>query len=178
MSAKPKVSTWAKIETPEAAAEAIRKLDRLGRSVAESGARRRYLDVLDPRPGERILDVGGGSGLATLEIARRVSPGGKAVALDTSPPLLDYAKAAAAGAGLADVTEFQVGDGRAIPFENGSFDRAFCHWVLVHVTPPEAIVREMRRVVRPGGRVVCVELDREAPILFPGTPELTRRIFD
>jgi ubiquinone/menaquinone biosynthesis C-methylase UbiE len=178
MSDKPKVSTWAKIETAEAAAVAIRKLDRLGRSVAESEARRRYLDVLDPQPGEYILDVGGGSGLATLEIARRVSPSGKAVALDPSPPLLDYARGEAAASGLGDNTEFEVGDGRALPFPDGSFDRAFCHWVLVHVTPPEGVVREMRRVVRSGGRIVCVELDREAPILFPGAPELSRRIFD
>ena len=113
MSDKPKVSTWAKIETHEAAAVAIRKLDRLGRSVAESEARRRYLDILDPRPGERVLDVGGGSGLATLEIARRVSPSGKAVALDPSPPLLDHARGEAAASGLGGNTEFEVGDGRA-----------------------------------------------------------------
>lgn len=178
MSDKPRVSAWAKIETPEAAAEAIRKLDRLGRSVAESESRRRYIDILDPRPGERILDVGAGTGLATLEIARRIAPGGKVVALDPSPPLLDYAKAEAATAGLADSTEFQVGDARTMPFPDGRFDKAFCHWVLLHVSPPEGIVREMRRVVRSRGRVVCVELDWEAPILSGPAPDLTRRIFD
>jgi ubiquinone/menaquinone biosynthesis C-methylase UbiE len=178
MSDKPKESAWAKIETPEAAAEAIGKLDRLGRSAAETSARRRYLDILDPRPGERVLDVGGGTGLATIEIARRIAPAGKVVALDPSPPLLAVAKAAAAAAGLADAVECRVGDARAMPFADGTFDRAFCHWVLLHVSPPEGIVREMRRVVRHGGRIVCVELDWEAPILYPGAPEVTRRIFD
>jgi ubiquinone/menaquinone biosynthesis C-methylase UbiE len=177
-SGRPKESAWAKIETPEAAAEAIGKLDRLGRTAAEAAARRRYLDILDPQPGERILDVGGGSGLATLEIARRVAPNGRAVALDPSPPLLDYARAGAAAAGLTGVVECKVGDARAMPFADGDFNRAFCHWVLLHVSPPDAIVREMRRVVRRGGRVVCVELDWEAPILHPASPEVTRRIFD
>jgi ubiquinone/menaquinone biosynthesis C-methylase UbiE len=178
MSDKPKESAWAKIEAPEAAAEAISKLDRLGRSAAETAARKRYLDILDPRPGERIIDVGGGTGLATLEIARRIAPTGKVVALDPSPPLLEVAKAGAATAGLGNVVECRVGDARAMPFPDGAFDRAFCHWVLLHVSPPEEIVREMRRVVRSGGRIVHVEIDWEAPILHPGAPELTRRIFD
>jgi ubiquinone/menaquinone biosynthesis C-methylase UbiE len=178
MSDKPRVSTWAKIETPEAAAEAIRKLDQLGGSAAENAARRHYLEVLDPRPGERIIDVGAGTGLATIEIARRIVPAGKVVAFDPSAPLLDVAKASAAATGLAEVVECRVGDARAIPFADGAFDGAFCHWVLLHVSPPEGIVREMRRVVRPGGRIVCVELDWEAPIVHPGAPELTRRIFD
>lgn len=178
MSDKPKVSTWAKIETPEAAAEAIRKLDMLGRSSAESAARQRYLDTVDPQPGECIIDVGAGTGLATIEIARRVGSDGKVVALDPSSPLLDAAKAGAIAAGLGDLVECRVGDARAIPFPDGTFDRAFCHWVLLHVSPPEGIVREMRRVVHRGGRIVCVELDWEAPILHPGMPEVTRRIFD
>ena len=178
MSDKPKESAWAKIETPEAAAEAIRKLDWLGRTATETAARKRYLDILAPQPAERILDVGGGTGLATIEIARRIAPSGRVVALDPSPPLLDVAKAGAAAAGLADVVECRVGDARAMPFADGIFDRAFCHWVLLHVSPPEGIVREMRRVVRRGGRVVCVELDWEAPVVHPGEPEVTRRIFD
>ena len=178
MSDKPKVSTWAKIETPEAAAEAIHKLDMLGRSGAESAARQHYLDALDPQPGERIIDIGAGTGLATIDIARRIAPEGKVVALDPSPPLLDAAKAKAAAARLAELVECRVGDARAIPFPDGTFDRAFSHWVLLHVSPPEEIVREMRRVVRSGGRIVCVELDWEAPIVHPGGPEVTRRIFD
>src|SRR5690349_11701563 len=109
MSDKPKESAWAKIETPEAAAEAIGKLDRLGRSAAETAARRRYLDMLAPQPGERILDVGGGTGLATIEIARRIAPSGRVVAIDASPPLLDYAKTSAAALGLADIVECRVG---------------------------------------------------------------------
>jgi ubiquinone/menaquinone biosynthesis C-methylase UbiE len=178
MSDKPKVSSWAKIETADAAAEAINKLDLLGRSRAESTARKHYLDTLDPQPGERIVDVGAGTGLATIEIASRIAPDGRVVALDPSPPLLDAAKASAAAAGLADLVECRVGDARAIPFPDGTFDRAFCHWVLLHVSPPEGIVREMRRVVRRGGRLVFVELDWEAPIVLPGMPEVTRRIFD
>lgn len=178
MSNKPKESAWAKIETPEAAAEAIHKLDSLGHTAAETAARKHYLDILDPRPGERVLDVGGGTGLATIEIARRIAPAGKVIALDPSPPLLEVAKASAAAAGLADVVECRVGDARDMPLADGTFDRGFCHWVLLHVSPPEGIVGEMRRVVRRGGRVVCVELDWETPVVYPGEPEVTRRIFD
>jgi ubiquinone/menaquinone biosynthesis C-methylase UbiE len=178
MSGGGKQSDWTSIDTPEAAAVAVAKLDRLGGSAAGVAARRRCLDLLDPRPGERILDVGGGTGLAAIEIARRVAPGGRAVLLDPSSRLLEVAAERAAAAGLGGNLECRAGDGRAAPFADGAFDRAFCQWVLLHVGPPEAIVDEMRRVVRRGGRIVCVELDWEAPILHPGDPMVTRRIFD
>ena len=105
----------------------------------------------------------------TTEIARRVAPGkvGRARSFRAAPR---RRPPRGRRGRLADVVECKVGDARALPFADGVFDRAFCHWVLLHVSPPEGIVREMRRVVRRGGRVICVEMDWETPIVFPGMP--------
>jgi ubiquinone/menaquinone biosynthesis C-methylase UbiE len=169
---------WSRIESPGAVADAIRKLERYARSPAEQAARRRYLDLLDLRPGMKVVDVGAGSGLISLEMAERVGPGGKVVALDPSAPLLDAARKAAIAAGCGRIVEGRVGDARAIPFPDGSFDRALCHWVLLHVADQERVLAEMRRVVSPGGKVACVEMDWETQVVFPGGRELTRRILN
>ena len=100
------------------------------------------------------------------------------VAVDPSAALLDYARGAAEAAGLGDVFEAQVGDGRALPFADRSFDAAFCHWVLLHVDPAASVIRELKRVTRPGGRVMCVEMDWETAIVHPGERALTRRILN
>jgi ubiquinone/menaquinone biosynthesis C-methylase UbiE len=175
MSASPREDRWSQITSPEEAAEMIHKLEELGRCPAERLARRRIIDLLELRPGMKVIDVGAGTGLITTDIAGRVAPG-KVVALDPSELLLDVARRAAAGADVLDVVDCKVGDARALPFADGVFDRAFCHWVLLHVDQPQEVVAEMRRVVRPGGRVTCVEMDWETPIVFPGARELTRRI--
>lgn len=169
---------WSRIESAAAAAEAIRKLERYARSPAEQEARRRYLDLLDLRPGMSVIDVGAGTGLISVDMARRVGPGGKVVALDPSALLLDAARKAAIEAGYGSIVETQVGDARALPFPDVSFDRALCHWVLLHVAEQERVVAEMRRVVSPGGKIVCVEMDWETQIVFPGRRDLTRRIFN
>ena len=67
---------------------------------------------------------------------------------------------------------------RTLPFPDGAFDRSFCRWVLLHVEAAEAVVREMRRVARPGGRIMCVEADWETVTVYPGERRLTRRILN
>jgi ubiquinone/menaquinone biosynthesis C-methylase UbiE len=169
---------WTALDTPERVAAAVRKLERMGRTEAELAARRRYLDLLAPCPGESVVDVGAGTGLITLDIAARVNPGGRVVAVDPSAALLDHARSAAKAARLSEVFEAEVADGRALPFSDRSFDAAFCHWVLLHVDPGSAIVRELKRVTQPGGRVMCVEMDWETAIVYPGERALTRRILN
>ncbi len=180
MSASPPERTdgWTVLDTPERVATAVRKLERMGRTEAERSARRRCLDLLALRPGERIVDVGAGTGSITLDIAARLSPGGRVVAVDPSAALLDHARGAAEATGLGDVFKAEVGDGRALPFADRSFDAAFCHWVLLHVDPAATVVQELMRVTRPGGRVMCVEMDWETAIVHPGERALTRRILN
>ena len=121
------------------------------------------------RPGQRVLDVGCGPGAITKGLAERVAPGGEVVGVDR-----DGAFVAAARSTWADVPglRFEEADAAALPFEDGSFDVAFVHAVLQHVESPEAVVAELRRVVRPGGTVGIADADLDGFLLHPRPAEL------
>lgn len=167
---------WAELQTPEAVAAAARRMKQLGTSPSELAARRQYLDLLAPRAGERVLDVGAGTGEIAVELIRRVQPGGTVTALDPCEGLLDIAIDAARQAGLDAKLQAHVGDARDLPYGDNEFDVAFCHWVLLHVASPEQVLQEMVRVLRPDGRLLCVEVDWETMTIYPGDRDLVRRI--
>jgi SAM-dependent methyltransferase len=170
---------WTCLDAPGVVAEtAIAKLEALGQSAAEIAACARYLDLLDLHAGQTLLDVGAGTGRVAIEMAHRVGANGRVVALEPSAPLGAFARAAAQRSGVGDILDWRTGRADALPFPDAAFDRSFCRWVLLHVDAAETAVREMRRVARPGGRVMCVEADWETVTVYPGERTLTRRILN
>ncbi len=99
--------------------------------------------------GQRVLDVGCGPGTITVDLGRLVAPG-EVVGVDLVAGVLEEAEQVRAQGRVDNVT-FQVGDVYALDFEDGSFDVVHAHQVLQHLTDPVAALREMRRVLRPGG---------------------------
>ena len=122
--------------------------------------------------GMRLLDVGCGPGTITLGLARAVAPG-EAVGVDIAPGQVEHASALAAEQGVANA-RFESGRAEALPFPDGSFDAAFEHTVLEHVADPLAVLREIGRVVRPGGLVGLRDGDWGTMIVCPPCPELER----
>jgi SAM-dependent methyltransferase len=155
---------------------AFRNLETRGKSPDEMAARAEYLDLLGPRPGQRVLDVGCGSGVVTRDMARRVSPGGRAVGIDPSAEFLAIARDLAREAGLDALAEFREGGALALPFGDAEFDAALAATVLVHVPGGHGAVPEMARVVRPGGRVGIFDLDSDSLLISHPDRALTRRI--
>jgi len=90
-------------------------------------------------PGMRLLDVGCGPGTITVDLARLVEPG-EAVGVDAVEEPLGEARASAATAGVTNVS-FQVADGMALPFEDGTFDVVHAHQVLQHVPDPVGVLQ-------------------------------------
>ncbi len=167
---------WSDMSDAGVAADAARRLALRASTPSEVAARRRALDLLNPRPGNVVVDVGAGSGVMTIELALRVAPGGRVFAVDPSAPLLAHARSAAGAAGVGHMVDCRVADGWDLPFGRAAFDAACAHWVLLHVDEPGAVVAEMRRVTRRGGRVMCVEMDFETMTVHPAPVALTRRI--
>lgn len=119
-------------------------------------------------PGLSLLDIGCGPGTITVEFADRLAPG-TVVGLDASAEVI--AQAAALGSDRPSL-EFVVGDAYALPFDDDSFDIAHAHQTLQHVADPVAVLREMRRVVKPGGLVAARDVDYAGTIWFPQLPGL------
>jgi protein-L-isoaspartate O-methyltransferase len=119
--------------------------------------RRRLREVLAPRPGERVLEVGPGTGYYSLDVAEWVSPGGRLDIFDLQQQMLDHTMRRAAERGLANVTPTQ-GDARQLPYPDAGFDAAYLTAVLGEIPDQDAALRELARVLKPGGRLVVGEL--------------------
>ncbi len=117
----------------------------------------RLREILDPQPGERILEVGPGTGYYTLEVAELVKPDGRVDILDLQQEMLEHTMRSAAERGLDNVTPTQA-EATAMPYEDGTYDAAFLVTVLGEIPDQDAALRELARVLRPGGRLVVGEL--------------------
>jgi ubiquinone/menaquinone biosynthesis C-methylase UbiE len=118
--------------------------------------RKRLLRVLEPSPGERILEIGPGTGYYSLEVARLLE-GGRLDVFDIQQEMLDHVMRQAEERQISTI-EPTLGDARSLPYEDGSFDAAFLVTVLGEIPDQDATLRELRRVLRPGGRLVVGEM--------------------
>ena len=110
------------------------------------------------RPGDRVLDACCGTGDLAIAAA---AAGGKVTGVDFSKPMLERAR------GKAPEIEWIEGDALALPFEDGSFDAATVGFGVRNLSDLEAGLRELRRVLRPGGRVAILEITRPQGLLAP-----------
>jgi len=117
----------------------------------------RLRSVLRPEPGERVLEIGPGTGYYTLDIAEWVGPEGTVEIFDLQQEFLDHTSRRAAERGLANVVSTQ-GDATALPYEDASIDAVVLTAVLGEIPDRGAALREIGRVLRPGGRLVVGEL--------------------
>ncbi len=117
--------------------------------------RRAAADAAELEPGASVVDVACGTGKLSATLAGRVGPFGRVVGIDLAPAMV-----AAAGATYNDLVQlsFRVGNALALPFSDGEFDAATIAFGLRNLADFEAGFRELARVVRPDGRVVCLEL--------------------
>jgi len=118
-------------------------------------ARERLLEVLAPRPGERVLEIGPGMGYYTLDVAAALD-GGALDIFDVAQEFLDDVIRRASDRGIENITATQ-GDARVLPYGDDSFHAAFLVTVLGEIPDQDAALRELARVLRPGGRLVVGE---------------------
>jgi SAM-dependent methyltransferase len=128
--------------------------------------RERLREALEPRRGERMLEVGPGTGYYSLPVAEWLGPDGRLDVLDVQQEMLDHTAASAHEAGIPNIVASR-GDARALPYEDDTFDAAFLVTVLGEVPDQDAALRELRRVVKPGGRIVVGELFGDPHFVSP-----------
>jgi demethylmenaquinone methyltransferase / 2-methoxy-6-polyprenyl-1,4-benzoquinol methylase len=108
-------------------------------------------------PGDNALDVCCGTGDLALELATRVSPGGRVVGCDFSEPMLDLAREKASARGAAGL-RFEWADALNLPYDDERFDAATVGFGVRNLSDLDRGLREMTRVLRPGGRLVILEI--------------------
>jgi len=113
------------------------------------------LEAARLNPGERVLDVGCGRGTTTIEAARRTRPGGAALGIDITAPLLDVGRERASAAGIRNV-EFLQADAQVHPFEEATVDAVISRFGTMFFDDPEAAFVNLGRAVRRGGRLIIV----------------------
>ena len=123
------------------------------------------------RAGQRLLDVGCGPGTITLDLASLVAPG-DVIGIDASADVVAEARSAAAA--RASDLRFEVGDVYRLAFDDDAFDVVHAHQVLQHLTDPVGALRELRRVLRPGGTLAVRDSDYGAFTWSPPSPVLDR----
>ena len=155
MSASPRKDTYTHGHHPSVVAQHSR------RTAEEAAA------FLIPRlrPGMRLLDAGCGPGSITAGFVKYVDPG-EVVGVDAEPGVLGTARELAGG---VPNLSFEEGSVYALPYEDDAFDVAYAHQLMQHLADPAAALREMGRVVRPGGFVAARDSDYQTMICHPRT---------
>ena len=115
--------------------------------------RQQTLERLALQPGEKVFDIGCGVGFLAHELALKVGETGKVVGIDQNPEMIRHSQQRCEG--LPQI-EFNEGDASQLPAEDQAFDAVSCTQVLLYVKDVSKVLTEMRRILKPGGRLVIV----------------------
>jgi len=127
----------------------------------------RRLDVLlQPVPGERVLEIGPGTGLQSLHVAPQLGADGRLAIVDIQQQMLDHVMARAARHSIGNISPHLAG-ADALPFPDAHFDAAYLVTVLGEIPQRQAALSELRRVLKPGGRLVIGEFADRHHVTLP-----------
>jgi ubiquinone/menaquinone biosynthesis C-methylase UbiE len=114
---------------------------------------RDYLDAMAIDTATSVLDLGCGTGVAARAIARRPQFSGRVTGIDVSPHLIGAATRLAKDEGVERTAEFSVGDSHSLELRDATFDAVVAHTLFSHLDDPRAALKEIVRIVKPGGKV-------------------------
>lgn len=137
--------------------------------------RQAVLRLLSPREGERILDIGAGPGFLAQELARSVGQDGTVEGIDVAEAMVTLARQRCAGYPNVNL---QTGDATQLTFPDGAFDAAVSVQVFEYIAEVDAALRELARVLRPGGRAVVVATDWDSAVWHAADRRLMLRVIE
>jgi len=168
------LAEFGRIDTTPDPTYFVRFLDAAGASASVQAYKRRLVELLDLRPGQRVLDVGCGTGDDAREMACIVGANGRIVGIDNSRAMIAVAQER--GTGTEKSVDFRVGDAHDLPFESESFDVCRADRSLMHVPDARRALAEMTRVTKPGGRLAVFEVDFGTLLIDADDRPLARKI--
>lgn len=153
--------------------ETTRLLDIVYQGADITRRRQASFDTLRPKANETIVDIGCGNGLLTLELARAVGSGGKAIGVDPSSDMLSPAKARCEG---FDWVEILIGTANDLPIESGTVDKAVSVQVFEYLDDIPGAIAEVRRVLKPGGKLVIGDIHLDSLVWFSDDSDRMNRM--
>lgn len=154
----------------------IDALEARGRMPSQARLRRSFLRFVPIQRDNSVLEVGCGTGVVVRDLAPLVGPRGRVVGVDRSARLIRAARRLCRARGRGAPITLRVADGRRLPFPADRFDATLAVTVALHVAEPLELVKEMARVVRPGGRIGLQDQDFGTVAVEHPERELTARI--
>lgn len=137
----------------------VARLEARGKHPRFLAMMQQYLDAMDIDSAATVIDLGCGTGVAARTIAHRRSFVGRVTGIDRSPYLAATATRLAREEGISGKVEFRSGDSHSLDIPDGVFDAVVAHTLISHVEDQEAVVREIARIVKPGGKVAIFDGD-------------------
>lgn len=131
----------------------VTRLEARGKHPRFAAMMNDYFSTMRIYTASRVLDLGCGTGVAARAVASAPSFSGRVTGIDVSPYLVEEARRLAAHEGLGEKVVFHVGDSQQLGLPDQSFDAGIAHTLVSHVPDPLAVLKELRRVVRPGGLI-------------------------
>ena len=174
----PHPDPWRAIDRQPEPERYARMMESRGRTPTQARVRRRFLRFCRIGPGSTVVEVGSGTGVVARDVAALVGPRGHVTGVDRSRVLIATARRRAREERLDRRIDFRLGDAAALPLRSGRFDCALAVTVLLHVARPQAMLRELVRVTRPGGVVGLQDQDFGTQVLDHPDRALTRLIFE
>jgi SAM-dependent methyltransferase len=168
------VSDWVDVDGSTDPGAFVGYLDAVTGHDAVQAYKRQTFGLLGLAPGDRVLDVGSGTGDDARAMASLVAPDGCVVGVDASATMVEEARRRSRRLGLP--IEFRAGDAHFLDFADGTFDGARADRVFQHLDDPEQALHEMIRVTRPGGRIVVADTDWGTLAVDGPDPETTRSV--
>lgn len=174
----PSPDPWRALDDQPDVATLIAGLETRGGTPAQRRLRQRFLRFVPVRSGARVLEVGCGSGVVVRDLAAMVGRRGEVIGVDASRAVLAAARRLCRPLTGHGRVVLRLGNGHRLPFAADRFDVALAITVILHVAEPAAVVREMARVTRPGGRVGLQDQDFGMVAVTHPDPALTDHILD
>ena len=153
--------------------ETSRRVEAVYQTPDVVAQRRRVLEALKPAIGEQVLDIGSGPGLLAYDIAAAIGPNGRLSGIDASGAMVAMAAKRCAGQSWV---EFRTGDAAKLPYPDHCFDAAVSPQVYEYVPDVPAALRELNRVLRPGGRTVIMDTDYGSLVINTEDPARMARV--
>jgi SAM-dependent methyltransferase len=167
-------SDFADVDATAQPVDLVAHQDRVNAQAPIQRYKHQAYAMLELQPGDSVLDVGCGGGDDVRALAQMVGASGRAIGVDRSEAMVAQAQARSAGSGLS--AEFRTGDAYRLDFPDRVFAASRADRVLHHLDDPARALRELARVVRPGGRVVVSEPDFDTFVIDHPNRGLTRRL--